>query len=153
MTRQPPRAPQTATRFPDTTLCRAGLLGGRAWKSGGLLASYDYSRSSSIRAGDRDYAGASNPETMLFPTVWRHSLLMSGHQALGPDITLAADFRYKKSRLHSVTGYAVDVQTDQLGLANVSNSEILGIAQNLAAEMRGDVRFKARRIVGTTQTR
>src|SRR3546814_2522107 len=65
-----------------------GLLGGRAWKSGGLLAAYDYSRSSSIRAGDRDYAGASNPATMLFPTIWRHSRIMSGHQALGHDITL-----------------------------------------------------------------
>src|SRR3546814_16644698 len=75
-----------------------GLLGGRAWKSGGLLAAYDYSRSSSIRAGDRDYAGASNPETMLFPTVWRHSLLMSGHHAPGPAITLAAAFLYKQSR-------------------------------------------------------
>ncbi|WP_447953258.1 TonB-dependent receptor domain-containing protein [Sphingopyxis chilensis] len=129
-----------------------GLLGGRAWKSGGLLAAYDYSRSSSIRAGDRDYAGASNPETMLFPTVWRHSLLMSGHQALGPDITLAADFLYKKSRLHSVTGYAVDVPPDQLGLDNVSTSEIFGIAPSLAADLGGDWRFKASGFFGTDRT-
>src|SRR3546814_18504385 len=85
-----------------------GLLGGRAWKSGGLLAAYDYRRSSSLRAGDRDYAGASNPETMLFTTVWRHSLLISGHQALGPDITLAADLPYTQSRPHSLNGYASD---------------------------------------------
>src|SRR3546814_15072341 len=83
---------------------------------------------------------------MLFPTVWRHSLLMSGHQALGPDITLAADFLYKKSRLHSVTGYAVDVPPDQLGLDNVSTSELFGIAPSLAADLGGDRPFKARRI-------
>lgn len=129
-----------------------GLLGGKAWASGGLLAAYDYSRSSSIRAGDRDYAGASHPDTMLFPAIWRHSLLMSGHQTLGPDITLAADLLYKKSRLHSVTGYAVDVPPDQLGLDNVSTSETFGIAPSLAADLGGDWRFKASGFFGTDRT-
>src|SRR3546814_1901256 len=99
----------TAATFSSNMACSAAGRGNPADCSppmtiAGLLRS----------AGDRDYAGASNPETMLFPTVWRHSLLMSGHQALGPDITLAADFLYKQSRLHSVTGYAVDVPPDQL---------------------------------------
>src|SRR3546814_9281001 len=77
---------------------------------------------------------------------------MSGHQALGPDITLAADFLYKKSRLHSVTGYAVDVPPDQLGLDNVSTSEIFGIAPSLAADLGGDWRFKASGFFGTDRT-
>src|SRR3546814_17027342 len=81
-----------------------------------------------------------------------HSLLMSGHQALGPDITLAADFLYKKSRLHSVTGYAVDVPPDQLGLDNVSTSEIFGIAPSLAADLGGDWRFKASGFFGPDRT-
>src|SRR3546814_11411309 len=61
-----------------------GLLGGRAWKSGGLLAAYDYSRTSSLRAGDRDYAGASHPETMLFPTVGRSEERLVGKESVSP---------------------------------------------------------------------
>ncbi len=129
-----------------------GLLGGKTWSTGGLLAAYDYSRSSPIRAGDRDYASAANPESTLFPEMSRHALLMSGHQALGPDVTFAADFLYKKSRLHSVTGYAVDVPPDQLGLDNVSTSEMFGIAPSLAANLGGDWRFKASGFFGTDRT-
>ncbi len=129
-----------------------GLLGGTSWASGGLLAAYDYNRSSAIRAGDRDYAGAANPETMLFPKTWRQSLLLSGHQALGPDVTLAVDLLYKKSRLHSVTGYSLTLTPDQLGLDNVSTSEIFGIAPSLSAELGGDWRFKASGFFGTDRT-
>ncbi|KGB54702.1 TonB-dependent receptor precursor [Sphingopyxis sp. LC81] len=129
-----------------------GLLGGKAWSLGGLLAAYDYSRSSAIRAGDRDYAGAANTETMLFPATWRHSLLVSGHQALGPHITLAADLLYKKSRLHSVTGYSLALAPDELGLDNVSTSESFGIAPSLSAELGGDWRFKASGFFGTDRT-
>src|SRR3546814_12092565 len=50
-----------------------GILGGKTWSSGNLLAAYDYSRSSAILAGDRSYAIANNPETTLVPKTWRHS--------------------------------------------------------------------------------
>src|SRR3546814_4875487 len=40
-----------------------GILGGKTWSSGNLLAAYDYSRSSAILAGDRSYAIANNPDT------------------------------------------------------------------------------------------
>ncbi|WP_447759771.1 TonB-dependent receptor domain-containing protein [Sphingopyxis panaciterrae] len=129
-----------------------GLLGGKAWSSGGLLAAYDYSRSSPIHAGDRDYAGAANPETTLFPAISRHSLLLSGHQAIGTDITLAADLLYKKSRLRSATGYSLTTPPNEFGLDNLSTSEIFGIAPSLTAELGGDWRFKASGFFGTDRT-
>lgn len=129
-----------------------GLLGGKAWSSGGLLAAYDYSRSTAIRAGDRDYAGAANPETTLFPAISRHSLLLSGHQAIGPDVTLAADMLYKKSRLRSATGYSLTIAPGDFGLDNLSTSEIFGIAPSLTAELGGDWRFKASGFFGTDRT-
>src|SRR3546814_7178647 len=58
-----------------------GILGGKTWSSGNLLAAYDYSRSSAILAGDRSYAIANNPETTLVPKTWRHSILISGHRS------------------------------------------------------------------------
>lgn len=129
-----------------------GLLGGRSWSSGGLLAAYDYSRSTAIHAGDRDYAGAANPQTTLFPAIARHSLLLSGHQAIGPDVTLAADLLYKKSRLRSATGYSLTIAPDQFGLDNLSTSEIFGIAPSLTADLGGDWRFKASGFFGTDRT-
>lgn len=129
-----------------------GLLGGKRWSSGGLLAAYDYSRSSAIKAGDRDYAGAANPDTTLFPAISRHSLLLSGHQAIGPDVTLAADLLYKKSRLRSATGYSLTIAPDQFGLDNFSTSEIFGIAPSLTAELGDDWRFKASGFFGTDRT-
>lgn len=129
-----------------------GLLGGKSWASGGLLAAYDYSRSTAIKAGDRDYASAANPDTTLFPAMSRHSLLVSGHQAIEPDITLAADLLYKKSRLRSATGYSLTITPDQFGLDNLSTSEIFGIAPSLSAELGGDWRFKASGFFGTDRT-
>src|SRR3546814_17027135 len=70
-----------------------GILGGKTWSSGNLLAAYDYSRSSAILAGDRSYAIANNPETTLVPKTWRHSILISGHPTIGPDLSLAFDDR------------------------------------------------------------
>lgn len=131
---------------------QSGLLGGKSWGSGALLAAYDYSQSSPIRAGDRDYASAANPETMLFPAISRHSVLISGHQALGPDVTLAADMLYKKSRLHSVTGYAINGPPRELGLDNISTSEIFGIAPSVAIDISSDWRFKANGFFGTDRT-
>lgn len=129
-----------------------GLLGGKSWSSGGLLAAYDYSKSTAIRAGDRDYAGAANPETTLFPAISRHSLLLSGHQAIGPDVTLAADLLYKKSRLRSATGYSLTIAPEEFGLDNLSTSEIFGIAPSLTAELGGDWRLKASGFFGTDRT-
>ncbi|HEV7312613.1 TonB-dependent receptor [Sphingopyxis sp.] len=129
-----------------------GLLGGKSWSSGGLLAAYDYSKSTAIRAGDRDYAGAANPETTLFPAISRHSLLLSGHQAIGPDVTLAADLLYKKSRLRSATGYSLTIAPEECGLDNLSTSEIFGIAPSLTAEIGGDWRLKASGFLGTDRT-
>ena len=129
-----------------------GLLGGKTWASGGLLAAYDYSRSSPIRAGDRGYASTANPETMLFPPISRHSLLVSGHQALGSNVTFAADLLYKKGWLRSVTGYAADGSPDQFGIDGVSTSEIFGIAPSIAIDIGGEWRFKASGFFGTDRS-
>src|SRR3546814_8927954 len=74
-------------------------------------------------------------ETTLVPKTWRHSILIRGHQTIGPDISLAVDLLYKKSRIHSVTGYDLVLAPEAIGLENVSSSEIFGIASSLTAEL------------------
>src|SRR3546814_14856710 len=72
-----------------------GILGGKTWSSGNLLAAYDYSRSSAILAGDRSYAIANNPETTLVPKTWRHR---SEEPRVGKE--WVSTFRSRGSPLH-----------------------------------------------------
>jgi outer membrane receptor protein involved in Fe transport len=131
---------------------QAGLLGGSVWGSGGIMAAYDFSRSTMIRAGDRSYTAAANPATTLFPAQHRHSLLASGHQALGENVTLTADMLYKRSRNHSVTAFTIGSTPETSGFDAVSTSEIVGIAPGLAIELGGDWTFRTAGFFGTDQT-
>src|SRR3546814_16923610 len=56
------------------------LLGGSRWSDGGIIAAYDYSHGTAIRAKDRSYAFANNPDSTLFPALRRHAVLLSGPQ-------------------------------------------------------------------------
>ena len=129
-----------------------GLLAGRSWSSGGLLGAYDYSHSSAIRAGDRSYADSMNPQSTLFPRSSRHSLLVSGHQAIGSDITLAADFLFKKGSIRQTIGYDRTLGADIFGLDNVSTSNSVGIAPSLSADLGKQWKLKVGGFFGTDRT-
>ena len=91
------------------------LLGGSAWSEGGIIAAYDYSRGTAIRARDRSYAGANNPDSTLYPDLSRHALFLSGHQSLGGGVTLAADLIYKRGRMRNGHGLHGRPATPQRG--------------------------------------
>lgn len=129
-----------------------GLLGGTRWTAGGLIAAYDFSRSSAIVAGDRSYTSAANPASSLFPSQRRHSLLLSGHQALGESVTLSADILYKKSRNHAVTGLTLAGDPRTSGFDATTRSEVFGVAPTLEVEMGGNWTFKASGFYGTDRT-
>ncbi len=129
-----------------------GLLGGRRWSSGGVIAAYDFSRSTAIFAGDRSYTSAANPESTLFPSQHRHSVLLSGHQALGASVTLSADMLYKNSRNHATTGLSLSANPRTSGIAAATRSEIFGVAPTLQVEMGGDWTFKTNGFFGTDRT-
>lgn len=129
-----------------------GLLGGTRWRSGGVIAAYDYSRSTAIFAGDRSYTGTANPASTLFPTLRRHSLLISGHQALGTSVTLSADMLYKSSRNQAITGFTLTADPRTSGIDAATRSEIFGVAPTLKVEMEGDWTFKTSGFFGTDRT-
>lgn len=131
---------------------QAGLLGGTIWRSGGIMAAYDFTRSTAIRAGDRSYTASANPGTILFPAQRRHSLLVSGHQALGENVILTADMLYKRSRNRSATAFTLNAAPETSGFDAVSTSEIVGIAPGLAIELGGDWTFKTAGFFGTDRT-
>lgn len=129
-----------------------GVLGGTRWRSGGIMAAYDFSRSTAIEAGDRSYTRAANPETTLFPSQRRHSVIVSGHQELGAGVTLSADALYKRSRNHAATGFTPTGDLRTSGFDAVTHSEIFGIAPTIEIEMGGDWTFKANGFFGTDRT-
>ena len=70
------------------------LTGGASWSTGGVLAAFDYSRSSAVVAGDRSYTASLWPATTLVPPLKQHSAVISGHQTLAPSLTFAIDGVY-----------------------------------------------------------
>lgn len=128
------------------------LLGGSAWSEGGIIAAYDYSRGTAIRAKDRSYAGANNPDSTLYPDLSRHALLLSGHQSLGGGVTLAADLIYKRGRMKSATGFTVAQPLRNAGLEARTEFETFGFAPTLSADLSGSWKLNVGAFFGTDTT-
>lgn len=128
------------------------LLGGSSWSDGGIIAAYDYSHSTAIRAKDRSYASTNNPDSTLFPNLRRHAVLLSGHQSLGGGFTLAADLIYKRGRMKTATGFTVAQPLRNSGLEARTAFETFGAAPTLSAELSADWKLKAGAFFGTDTT-
>ncbi len=73
---------------------RYDALAGTAWSNGGVWAAYEYGSNSAIRANDRSYASSRSPGLDLFPALRHDSVVASGHQDLGDDLSVAIDGLY-----------------------------------------------------------
>jgi outer membrane receptor protein involved in Fe transport len=78
-----------------------GLVAGKRWSGGGMLLAYEFGRSTAIRAVDRDYARDRVPGLDLYPSLRRHSVVLSGHQGLGGAVELSLDLLYNNRRSFS----------------------------------------------------
>lgn len=73
---------------------QADAVAGVQWGAGGIIAAYDFMRSSDIRASERDYAASLRPETSLYPSQNRHALTISGYHEIAPGIEAGFDALY-----------------------------------------------------------
>lgn len=71
-----------------------GLVGGADWKSGGFIATLDYSRSSQILAKDRDFTQTLDPSATLVPRLKQYSAIASGYQRIGDAARFEIDGTY-----------------------------------------------------------
>src|SRR3546814_8139278 len=101
------------------------------------MATYDYFDNSAILARDRSYTATSNPASTLYPSLKRHSLLLSGHQELTPSLRLKADVIYKRGDMQSVRGLLADRPITTRGLVVDNEFETFGVAATLEAEIGG----------------
>jgi iron complex outermembrane receptor protein len=77
------------------------LATGTDWQSGGFLVSGDFSRSTSILAGDRKFTRVLHPTATLVPSLKQYTAILSGYQQLGnaARFEIDATYMHRDSRL------------------------------------------------------
>lgn len=71
-----------------------GAVTGGRWGGGGAILAYEFGRNTAIAAADRDYARDRAPGLDLYPSMKRHSVVLSGHQSLGSEFEVSVDLLY-----------------------------------------------------------
>jgi outer membrane cobalamin receptor len=106
-----------------------GIVAGHRWSSGGFMATYDYDSATAITAGERAYANNMGKASTLIPSLSRHAVVVTAHQAIGDRLTLSVDGLYNRR----VSAYRDDSTTGS-AYANMYNPslETFSIAPELA---------------------
>lgn len=81
-----------------------GAVGGTGWATGEFVAGYEYLSDSGIKSDQRDYT-AVNPGLSISPRQHRHSVVLTGRQALGENLTVALDAMFNKRRYENIYPY------------------------------------------------
>jgi outer membrane receptor protein involved in Fe transport len=115
---------------------QANFVAGTHWEQGGLIVTYDYSHSSGIHAGSRDYAQSLRSDNSLYPGQRRHAATLSLHQDISDAMELRIDALYGK-RTSTRTGGSGDVW--QYLTPKV---ETFSISPEIGADLGDDWRFK-----------
>lgn len=75
---------------------QADIVAGTTWNNGGFLIAYDYAHNSDIKARQRDYATALDPNTTLYPSINRHAITFAGYHRITDNVVLEIDALYAK---------------------------------------------------------
>lgn len=115
------------------------VVGGTTWDSGGLIASYDFSNNSAIRASQRDFSDPLNPDTNLFPSQRRHAATVSAYQALSPDMEVSVDALYsnRKSTLQGGLPTSFQIQRPEVESFSIAPSIKFNIGSKWQANVVG----------------
>lgn len=101
-------------------------VAGTVWRSGGIIAAYDFSRNTPIYGRQRSYSGT-RPFLTLYPFERHHSATISGHQDLSDTLTTSFDVLFNHRASHR--SYA----TTALGDYYVTGNYALASSTSFAA--------------------
>jgi iron complex outermembrane recepter protein len=108
-------------------------VAGTLWRSGGVLAAGEISRSDPIFARHRDYLSyMPNQDVRIYPEIKQDGVLFSAFQEFGTSVELTLDAFYTERRMH-----AFDQQTP-LTFTDISKSTIWGVSPALHFDLPGD---------------
>ncbi|MEM8773288.1 MAG: TonB-dependent receptor [Pseudomonadota bacterium] len=109
----------------DFDQVRASAAAGTTWSTGNVMVAYEYFDQDFLSAEDRDFAADSILPNFLVPAQERHSVVVSGRQELGSNVTLSGDFLFG-SRDNEQS------QTDFTGLfESISTTDLFSIGGGL----------------------
>lgn len=86
-----------------------GAVAGKRWRSGGLVAAYEFARNTDILSDNRSYA-ASRPGVTIYPALRRHAVALAGHQALTDRLEFTVDALFNKR--WSTSGFPLNAAGD-----------------------------------------
>lgn len=120
---------------------RFGLVAGNQWSSGGIIATYEFARTTAILGRDRSYTASQSPGLTLYPFLKTHNLLVSGHQQFAPGLSFDVDGIY--NRRFSDSSYALNTAGDisQSGARFVYKVNSFAIAPTLRFAPGSNWRF------------
>lgn len=141
---------ETAARFGSVTRgdmkeARISQTLGKSWESGNLLGTYEYTFRDNLTLEDRPEipvprltGGEPIPDAGLFdllPKQMRHSVLLSGHQDVGPALRLSATGVYSEKLVKSITVFA---STTSSVLSFDARSEFLSLGAGAEWDLSPD---------------
>lgn len=86
----------------------AGAVAGAEWRSGGIMAGFDFSRQTAILAGDRAFARPMQATQTLVPWQRQYSGIASGYQEIGGGVRFEFDatYNHRESAIQTPTSNA-----------------------------------------------
>lgn len=119
-----------------------GFVGGRRWSGGGVMAAFDYSKSTAINARQRPYTSVQNDTLTLFPAQEQFSAVVSGHQAVGSSLELTIDAQYSHRDSHRDNPFTTASDVSVSGLRMNPRSTTYSVTPSLAWSLPGDWTLK-----------
>jgi iron complex outermembrane receptor protein len=105
------------------------LLTGTKWSGGGMLAAYEFGRSTSIDAAQRAYAAVPNKGLTLYPFLKHHDALIIVHQEVAPGLEAKIDTFYNWRA--DDRGYAISSAVNSPSYRIKSHSWMAAISPSL----------------------
>ncbi len=126
---------------------RYGMTAGTRWRSGGIIASYEFARSTDLLSDERSFA-RTRPGVIIFPPLERHAIVLSGHQALTDSLTFEADllFNRRKTEIGFPDNPAGDLSVSHTEQPSTSRS--FAVAPALKLDLAGSWRIALSGVYG-----
>lgn len=132
---------------------RYGVVAGTRWASGGIVGTYEFSRTTAILGRQRSYAEASAPTLTLLPPIRNHSAIITARQEIAPGVRLTVDALY--NRRWSTTSFANNAAGDLSisGNRTANDVESWAIAPSLTVDLGPSWHLVASGSYGQDRTR
>jgi iron complex outermembrane recepter protein len=109
-------------------------IAGRKWQTGGIAVTGEYSRSTGIVAGQRDYTRTLQPDMTLLPAQRSWSAVVAGHQAITDGIEFSFDGHFNEHSSRASLPFTPTLPPNDTGV--VSSPKVLSHSLSAKFEIK-----------------